>query len=109
MGRAGSGTRVCDLCEPARLTCLQFGRYVLMGLVLLFMCLHRSILRHLRRSPIVSMGARRASCAIVRRCAMGGIELDVYTSFVQEQWCPCVAFTRESDKGPFIYRCNARM
>ena len=45
------------------------------------------------------MGARRASCAIVRRCAMYGIELKVYTPFVNEGWlCSCVACTCEIDK-----------
>ena len=124
MGRVGSGTRACDSCVTKlaslgsdttftvcalRLTCVRYSRYVLMCLVSLFICLRRPVLRHLRRNSIVSMSARRASWVIVCRCAMCGIEFKVYTSFVHERSCLCVACTCEIDKGPFIYRRYARV
>ena len=51
----------------------------------------------------MSMGARQAGCAIVRRCAMYGIELKVYTSFAYERSSSCIVCMCELDKGSFIY------
>ena len=57
----------------------------------------------------MSMGARQAGCAIVRRCAMYGIELKVYTSFAYERSCSCIVCMCELDKGSFIYGRYASM
>ena len=89
-GLASLGSGACTVCASG-LTCVRFGRYMLMRLVSPFIFLCRLVLQHLRRSFIMFMGARRASCAIVRRCAMYGIELETCTSFVHEWSCSCGA------------------
>ena len=98
----------CIVCA-SRLTCMWYGQYVLICLVSLFICLPRPMLRHLPQRPVVSMGARRASCAIVRRYAMYGIKLKTHKSSVHERPCSCVACTCEIDKGAFMYRRYTEM
>ena len=102
----GDLVHVPCVCRTLR---VRYDLYVLMCLVSILICLRRSVRRHLRWSPLLHMGARRASCAIVHRCAMYGIELKVYTSFVHERSCSCVACTCKIDKGPFVCGRYARM